>query len=971
VRITIFKCLNVVGLSVLSFLALTLDSQAATVVVDSVGPSSSGASVASASTLSWSHTVAGSNTLLTASVAVGVDGDNRTLAVTYNGVPMTSAAKVHSNNQANGFVQLFYLVAPAAGTHTVQVTMTGGTASMEAGSISFSGVNQTTPVKNIATSFGNSTTPAVAVTSASGDMVVDALSYGTAVRASTMTNRWLMNQNGSTAGGNGAQSTAAGASSVTMGYTTSNAADWWAMIGMDIVAASGTSDTTAPTSPASLSATPVSQSQINLSWTASTDNVGVTGYTVYRGGAQVGTTTLRTYSDSGLAASTTYTYTVDAFDAAGNHSVKSASVSAATQSGGTDTQAPAISAVAASNITNRSATITWTTNEPSTSQVEYGQTTSYGSLTTLDPTLVASHTVVVPGLAANTFYNYRVRSKDAAGNERVGSNNSFTTAADSADTTSPSVSMSSPANGASVYGTILLSVNVSDNVAVAGVTYRADGFNLASEVTTAPFSVNVDTHTLSDGNHVLTAVARDTSGNTRTSAGISVAVDNTNTPRTPTLIQHVATATNRDSLQNGNPYYISLPNRTGAGNALIIAVSYPFAAGRTVVINDDNSNTWVLGATTPANPANNQIVSRIYYALNVAAGTQKVTVSFDAPLFGFQANVSEFYNVATVSAADGNSGNAASSAPSVTAGSLTTTGTGDLVYSYAFDTNNTESITGFTAGAGFNLLSADVLLGSVSQYAVQTSPGSINPAVTVSGGNSNSFNAVALALRSAAAGTPPPPGIRIVHVYHAFDNRAGVGLQFPSTGNLLVGNTAFSEQQVNISSISSTPSNTWAKLQHGNGPQMWYAANAATGQNLRITPTMLQYPGVTFVFYDVAGAATSPYDSVAGTPFTWKSNTNNSDLLNLPVIAPSTSGELIFAIMNDGVGPAIGMVGAGFTLDTITYGGEVDRDNFDNADGYAHYYSSSTSSVSFGWQMHSSELPETSLAMAVGFKSAP
>jgi len=843
---------------------------------------------------------------------------------------------------------------------------------MEAGSISFVGVNQTSPVKNVATSFGDSTTPAVTVASASGDMVVDALAYGTGIGASTKTNRWLNNQNSSTAGGNGAQSTAAGAFSVTMGYTTSNSADWWAMIGMDIVAASGVPDTTAPTTPTNLSATPVSSSRIDLSWAASTDNVGVTGYTVYRGGAQVGTTTLSTYNDTGLTASTTYTYSVDAVDAAGNHSVKSLSVSAATQaSGGTDTQAPTISAVSSSNITNHSATVVWTTNEPSTSQVEYGLTTSYGSLTTLDATLVTSHSVLLSALAANTRYNYRVRSKDAAGNERVGFNNSFTTAADSVDNTPPSVSMASPPDGAFVYGTVLLSVNVSDDVAVAGVTYQADGFNVASEVTAAPFSVNVDTHTLSDGNHVLTAIARDTSGNTRTSAGISLTVDNTNSPRTPTLIQHVATATNPDSLQNGNPYYISLPNRTGAGNALIIALSYPFAAGRTVAVNDDKSNTWVLGATTPANPASNQVVSRIYYALNVAAGTQKITVSFNAPLFGFQANVSEFYNVATASAADGSSGNAASSAPAVTAGNLTTTGTGDLVYSYAFDTHNTESITGFTAGSGFNLLSADVLLGSVSQYAVQTSPGSINPAVTVAGGSSNAFNAVALALRSAAAGTPPPPGIRIVHVYHAFDDRAGVGLQFPSTGNLLVGNTAFSEQQVNISSMSSTPSNTWAKLQHSNGPQMWYAANAATGPNLRITPTMLQYPGVTFVFYDVAGAAASPYDSVAGTPFTWKSNTNNSDLLNLPVITPSTSGELIFAIMNNGVGPAIGMVGAGFTLDTITYGGEIDRDNFDNADGYAHYYSSTASSVSFGWQMHSSELPETSLAMAVGFKRAP
>jgi chitodextrinase len=82
----------------------------------------------------------------------------------------------------------------------------------------------------------------------------------------------------------------------------------------------GGGDTQAPTVPTNLSATAISSSGINLSWTASTDNVGVTGYTIYRGGVQVGTSATNSYSDTGLTASTQYTYTVDAYDAAGNHS---------------------------------------------------------------------------------------------------------------------------------------------------------------------------------------------------------------------------------------------------------------------------------------------------------------------------------------------------------------------------------------------------------------------------------------------------------------------------------------------------------------------------------------------------------------------------------------------------------------------------------------------------------------------------
>lgn len=94
-------------------------------------------------------------------------------------------------------------------------------------------------------------------------------------------------------------------------------------------------DTIAPTIPTGLSATAQSSSAINISWNASTDNVGVTGYRIYRGGAQVGTSAANSYSDTGLSASTAYTYTVSAYDSAGNVSAQSASAGATTQSGGT------------------------------------------------------------------------------------------------------------------------------------------------------------------------------------------------------------------------------------------------------------------------------------------------------------------------------------------------------------------------------------------------------------------------------------------------------------------------------------------------------------------------------------------------------------------------------------------------------------------------------------------------------------
>jgi hypothetical protein len=96
----------------------------------------------------------------------------------------------------------------------------------------------------------------------------------------------------------------------------------------------GGGDTQAPSVPTGLKVTGTTSSSVSLSWTASTDNVGVTGYEVRRNGASVGTPTATSFDDGGLAASTTYSYQVRARDAAGNWSGWSGSVSGTTQAGG-------------------------------------------------------------------------------------------------------------------------------------------------------------------------------------------------------------------------------------------------------------------------------------------------------------------------------------------------------------------------------------------------------------------------------------------------------------------------------------------------------------------------------------------------------------------------------------------------------------------------------------------------------------
>src|SRR5205814_6494914 len=104
-------------------------------------------------------------------------------------------------------------------------------------------------------------------------------------------------------------------------------------------------DTQPPTVPTNLTGTAISSSQINLSWTASTDNVGVTGYLIERcqgtgctNFVQIGTTAATTFNDTGLTAGTGYSYRVRATDAAGNLSAYSSVANATTQA--PDTQPP-------------------------------------------------------------------------------------------------------------------------------------------------------------------------------------------------------------------------------------------------------------------------------------------------------------------------------------------------------------------------------------------------------------------------------------------------------------------------------------------------------------------------------------------------------------------------------------------------------------------------------------------------------
>lgn len=180
---------------------------------------------------------------------------------------------------------------------------------------------------------------------------------------------------------------------------------------------SASGDTTAPTTPTGLTATSTSASQIILNWTASTDNVGVTGYKIYRNGSYLFTITTPNLTETSLSAGTTYSYYIKAVDAAGNESASSATVSATTHSsgggGGGDTTAPTTpTGLGAAPMSSSQINLTWTASTDNIGVTGYKIYRNGSYLFTVTTTNLTE-----TGLTAATTYSYYIKAVDAAGNE--------------------------------------------------------------------------------------------------------------------------------------------------------------------------------------------------------------------------------------------------------------------------------------------------------------------------------------------------------------------------------------------------------------------------------------------------------------------------------------------------------------------------------------------------------------------------
>jgi hypothetical protein len=443
---------------------------------------------------------------------------------------------------------------------------------------------------------------------------------------------------------------------------------------------------------------------------------------------------------------------------------------------------------------------------------------------------------------------------------------------------------------------------------------------------------------------------------------------------TPTLIQHLSTSNcgAPSGAQYASQLDIRLPNPALGGNCLIMAV---FAStGFTInTPTDDAGNTWTAGPLG-TDGGNSQQVA-VFYALNVTAGTRHITVpsgsgwqtANNSGTF-YSACISEFNNIATSSASDGNNTNNNAGSTSWTSGSITTGTAGDLIWSAAYIDNATAN-TSWSAGTGFTLLHADVMdptARNASQYQVQGSAGAINAGITL--GNASSGIMCTQALKSASAGTAAPTGIYIKMMqYQAIPASAGTALafQFPTTGNLFLCASSLGTNSVTtslVSSITDSKSNAWAKADAATSASpnfpyqsaIYYAGNATSATNMTGTLNITnQAVNSTFTLIDVANAATSPLGNHANNT----GNQTTTGRFNAVSVTPAQANGLVVAYANWVFGTAFGVNGRANYFDVPTYP-QLSNTSAGSAasplaqDGaLAHTYNSGTTQITYGFPL--------------------
>ncbi|WP_299158102.1 endonuclease [uncultured Tenacibaculum sp.] len=307
-------------------------------------------------------------------------------------------------------------------------------------------------------------------------------------------------------------------SSITSPNTTYTVAEWdilakdtFSGLGDHSIDGGSTADTTAPTAPSSLVTSNLTQTTVNLAWTAATDNVGVTGYEVYQNDTKVATVTTVSYAVTGLTADTAYNYSIKAIDAAGNISALSNKVFITTLPTPDTTAPSAPSSLAVSNVTQTTVDLAWTASTDNIGVTGYD---IYNGSTKIATVTTTSYSVT--GLTAATNYTFSVKAKDAAGNISTASNVVGVTTKSNVDATAPTAPSSLVASNVTQTSVNLAWTASTDNVGVTGY----DIYNGSTKITTVTSTNYTVTSLTAATNYTFSVKAKDAAGNISTASNV-------------------------------------------------------------------------------------------------------------------------------------------------------------------------------------------------------------------------------------------------------------------------------------------------------------------------------------------------------------------------------------------------------------------------------------------------------------------
>ncbi len=289
----------------------------------------------------------------------------------------------------------------------------------------------------------------------------------------------------------------------------------------------GSADIIAPTAPANLITSNLTQTSVDLAWTASTDNIAVIGYEIFQNDIKITTTTINNYSVTDLDVETAYNYSIKAIDAAGNISNLSNKVFITTLAA-PDTTTPSTPAdLTVSNVTETTADLTWTASTDNIGVTGYDIYQGNTKITT-----VATTNYSVTGLIAATNYTFYVKAIDEAGNVSTASNTIGITTQSAIDSIAPTAPNNLVVSNVTETTSDLAWTASTDNIAVTGYDIYKGTTKIATVTTT---SYNV-TSLIAATNYTFSIKAKDAAGNISIASNVVGVTTKSPTTNTSTIL---------------------------------------------------------------------------------------------------------------------------------------------------------------------------------------------------------------------------------------------------------------------------------------------------------------------------------------------------------------------------------------------------------------------------------------------------